>query len=419
MAATVVPLTVEPAPAAAVDARAATTRLVSIDALRGFDMLWIVGATSLVQALDKMAPGRATNLLTNQLKHVDWEGFRFYDLIFPLFLFVVGVSTVLSLDKAIATGGRAKAVGRIVRRSILLFALGVFYSGGLSQSWPNVGLAGVLQRIAACYLFAGLIYCCVPRPKALAAVCAGLLLGYWALLAQVPFPDLKLNQPSVERIAREIGSHSPARIAAAVPDRVHGLYEEGRNLTNYVDFRFLPGRKANIYYINEGLLSTLPAIALPLFGVLAGLLLKNRNIGQRQKVLYLLAAGAAAVATALCWSWQMPIIKRIWTSSFVLLAGGLSAMVLAVFYEVIEVRHWRTWCQPFVWIGSNAITIYLGSQIIGFQRLAARLAGGDVRTFFDSFVAPGFGGLVVALVGLLLLVVFARFLYKRNIFIRV
>lgn len=397
----------------------APQRLVSVDALRGFDMLWIVGGTSVVQAIDKLRPGPVTGLLSSQLKHVRWEGFHLYDLIFPLFLFIVGVSMVFSLDKLVATGGRAKALARICRRSLLLYVLGVFYSGGLSQAWPNIALGGVLQRIAACYFFAAILYVCVPRPNAIFGISAGLLLGYWALVALVPFPDLKLERALVERVAARIGSHAPAEIAAAVPQRVHGVYEEGRNLTNYVDFRFLPGRKAQVYYINEGLLSTLPAIALPLFGALAGMLLKSPRSSPGRKLLWLVAVGSLGVGVALGWSIELPLIKRIWTSSFVLLTAGMSAIVLAVFYGLVDVLGWRRWCQPLVWIGANAITIYLGAQIIGFQSVAARLAGGDVKNFFDASVAPGFGSVIVALTGLLLVILVARFLYKRNIFIRV
>jgi predicted acyltransferase len=382
-----------------------------------------------VHAVDKLSVNPATRFLSTQLQHVTWSGFRFYDLIFPLFLFIVGVSMVFSLDRAIAERGRGRAILRVLRRSVLLYALGVFYSGGLSQPWPDVALAGVLQRIAACYFFAAMIYCFVPSAWGIAALCASLLLGYWALLAWVPFPDLKLEPETVERIAARIGSASsakitsaeitPAKVAAAVPGRVRGVYEEGRNLTNYVDFRYLPGRKTQTYYINEGLLSTLPAIALPLFGALAGLLLKNERVSPSRKVAWLLAAGAAGVTLAMLWAPHFPLIKRIWTSSFVLLTAGLSAMCLALFYYVIDVRRRRTWCQPFVWIGSNAITLYLTAQIVNFQAVAARLAGGDVKQFLDAHVAEGAGSVCVALVGLTLMILFARFLYQRRIFIRV
>src|SRR2546425_10042334 len=140
-------------------AQSAGGRLMSLDALRGFDMFWIIGADSLVTALNRMSKSGPTEFLANQLEHAEWEGFHFYDLIFPLFVFMVGVSMVFSLTKTIEQEGKWAAHKRIFRRFILLFVLGVFYSGGLSNEWPNIRLMGVLQRIALCYFFAALIFC--------------------------------------------------------------------------------------------------------------------------------------------------------------------------------------------------------------------------------------------------------------------
>lgn len=390
----------------------------SVDALRGFDMLWIVGAGSIVNALERMGANPVTAALANQLKHVEWEGFRFYDLIFPLFLFIVGISLVFSLDKELERGGRAWVLGRVFRRGILLFAVGVFYYGGVSKPWPEVQLGGVLHRIAACYVGAALIYTFVRSPGGLVIVCALLLIGFWALVTFVPIPDLKLSRAVVEEVARKIGSDAPADIAASVGNRVRGSYEEGRNLVNYLDFLYLPGKKAQGYYINEGLLSTLPAIALPLFGVLTGLLFKNGRVESRGKIAWLVAAGLVGLLLGLIWCPSFPLIKRIWSSSFILVAGGCSSLLMALFYWLVDVRGWRRWCQPFVWIGCNALTIYLASAIVGFQSLAARFTGGDVERFLDARVAQGFGGLLTACTGLLLVILFARFLYRRQIFLR-
>ena len=250
-------------------------------------------------------------------------------------------------------------------------------------------------------------------------VAGALLVGYWGLLTFVPIPDLRLEPPVVEEIAARIGSTSPAAISESVTARVAGSYEEGRNLTNYLDFRFMPGRKPQRYYMNEGLLSTLPAVALPLFGALAGLLLKNSNVPPSRKALGLVAAGAIAVALGLAWSVQFPLIKRIWTSSFVLVAGGASACLLAAFYWIVDVQGWRAWCRPFVWIGCNPLLLYVFAQVVGFQPLATRLVGGDVRNFLDAHVGAGCGGLAVALTSLMLVILSARFLERRRIFLRV
>src|SRR6266581_1598557 len=195
---------IEPVESTPTQAPAATQRLMSVDALRGFDMFWIVGAGSLVAALNKMSQTGPTKFLATQLEHADWEGFHFYDLIFPLFVFIVGVSLVFSLSKTIEREGRAEALKRVFRRGILLFLIGIFYSGGFSHPWPDMRLMGVLNRIALAYLFAGLLFCFF-KPRALVAICAGILLGYWALLTLVPIRDIQLTKTNIARLAREAG----------------------------------------------------------------------------------------------------------------------------------------------------------------------------------------------------------------------
>lgn len=394
-------------------------RLRSIDALRGFDMFWIIGAEGIVHALQQTKQTPLTEFLSTQLEHVEWEGFRFYDLIFPLFLFIVGVSIVFSLDKMFATVGRWRALGRVFRRAVLLWAFGVFYSGGLREPWPNIKLGGVLPRIAACYLFAALIYAFIRKPRDLLIAAAVLLVGYWALLTFVPIPDLPLTKEAVEAVAESIGSDSEFDIAAAVPNKVRGLYVEGRNLTNYVDFLYLPGRRAGEgYFINEGLLSTMPAIALSLFGIVTGLLFKNDTVPPGRKLGWLAAFGGVVIALGLLWGLQFPIIKRIWSSSFILVAGGLSAWLAALFYYIVDVRGWKLWCEPFVWIGCNPLTLYIVNRVVSFRDIATRLVGGDVQNFMDTRVAEGFGSVVIAATALLLIVLLARFLYKHRIFLR-
>lgn len=389
----------------------------SLDALRGFDMFWIVGADALARGLRGMSDTGFTGLLATQLEHVNWEGFRFYDLIFPLFVFMVGVATVFSLSRMIEQDGRAAAVGRVLRRGVLLFAIGIFYSGGFSNPWPEIRLMGVLNRIALAYLFTGLLFCYL-RPRALMAVCAGLLLGYWAMLALVPFPDVRPT-PDTKIIAKETGFTSVSQLNLASTSRIRGTYDKGVNLANYMDQKYLPGRKYDGTWDPEGILSTLPAIATCLLGVFSGLLLKNAAVPDARKVIYLIGFGVAGVGLGWLWSLQFPVIKKIWTSSYVLVAGGYSAILLGVFYQIVDVWKRRTWCQPFVWIGMNSITIYLASNILGgFRNLARRLVGGDVQEFLNAYAMKGLGDMMISIAGLLLVFWFARFLYQRKIFLR-
>ena len=160
-------------------------------------------------------------------------------------------------------------------------------------------------------------------------------------------------------------------------------------------------------------------MATCLLGVFAGLLLRSRTVPDQRKVVYLIAAGAAAAALGWLWNAEFPVIKKIWTSSYVLVAGGYSAILLGVFYLIVDVWQTRAWCQPFVWMGMNSITIYLASNILGgFRKLATRFVGGDIRIFLDGHVAKGFGDLVISIVGLLLAFWLVHFLYKRKIFLR-
>jgi len=373
-----------------------TRRVVSVDALRGFDMFWILGGDSLAQALKKMSEGNEASLLGRagiffgtQLEHVDWAGFHLYDLVFPLFVFVVGVSLVFSLTRLVEREGRGAAHARVFRRFALLFLLGLIYSGGVSKAWPEIRLLGVLNRIALCYLFASLLFLNL-RLRGLIVACVALLAGYWALMTFVPVPGLGA-----------------------------GSFAKGANLANWIDSQYLPGKRWDGSWDPEGLLSTLPAIASCLLGVFAGLLLKDPRLEAKQKSLWLVGVGIVMVAAGWLWAIQFPVVKKIWTSSFVLVAGGYSAILLGAFHYVVDVRGWQRWTTPFVWIGANAITLYFADSIIGFERLAQRLVGGDVANFLNAQFAMGAGQLLAALVGLLLSVALAGFLYRRKIFLRV
>jgi predicted acyltransferase len=370
-------------PAAAETTPAKPARLMALDALRGFDMFWIVGADELVHGLRKVSDNNFLQGLAHQLEHVGWAGFHFEDLIFPMFVFIVGVSLVFSLDRTIEKEGRARATARIIRRALLLYLLGIFYYGGFATPFEGIRLLGVLQRIALAYLFAGLIYCQFGLRGRLAA-CFILLLGYWALMTFVPVPGLGA-----------------------------GHFEPTGNLAYWVDKNYLPLRRWNGDWDPEGLLSTLPAIANCLLGVFAGGLLKSPR-GDYRKVLYLFAAGIASAALGWLWDYQFPVIKQIWTSSFVLVAVGYSSIFLGLFYLVIDVWKLRTWAQPFVWIGMNPITIYMIHNLVDIGDIAKRFVGGDLKKLYLG----QYGDLAAALVGMAITLGICRFLYKRRIFIR-
>ena len=364
-------------------------RLTSLDALRGFIMLWIMGGDSIGHALTKMEPTGLVGLLSTQLNHVDWEGFRFYDLIFPTFVFIIGISIVYSLARTVEREGRGAAVQRVLRRTVLLYGLGILYYGGWDQGWGHVRLLGVLQRLALCYGAAALLFLFF-RPRGLVFWCAGLLLGYWALMALVPVP--------------EFGT---------------GNYAEGKNLANWIDAQYLPLRKWDGDHDPEGLLSTLPAIASCLLGVFAGLLMRDPRSTPNRKTLILVGAGIASIALGWVWSLQFPVIKKIWTSSYVLVAGGWSALLLAWFYWVIDVRGWALWARPMVWIGLNPILIYMLGSFLPFDEAAARVLGGPVEAFLNESVTAGLGEVAISVGGILLAIGICWFLDRRKIYVRV
>ncbi len=425
----------------------ASTRLMSLDALRGFDMFWIIGADSLVYALSRMSQNPATKLLAKQLDHAEWAGFRFYDLIFPLFVFMVGASIVFSLTKIVNESGRVGAIYRVIKRGILLFLIGLIYSGGFTETWPNMRLMGVLNRIALAYTVAGLLFICF-KPRALIGICGGILIGYWVLMTFVPIRDIQLEKENLALLADQAGDSRSARLFresgnaaainpsaikdsalwattelmyAATTNRVINKFEPGYNVANHFDFNYLPARKYDLFYDPEGILSTIPAVATCLLGVFAGLLLQSTAFGNNKKLLWLFGAGVVCVALGWLWGLQFPVIKKIWTSSYVLVAGGYSALLLGAFYLVVDVWKFQKWCQPFVWMGMNAITIYLIKNFLGgtFSKLSARVLGGDVKLWLDAHVAKGFGDLMIAMGGLLIAFWIVRLLYQKKIFLRV
>ena len=362
----------------------APKRLLSLDALRGFDMFWIVGAEAFVNALTHLSGHQWAKGLAAQLSHREWEGFTFYDLIFPLFVFIVGVSIVFSLENSLQRKGLGGTLRRIFLRATLLYLIGIFYYGGIAEGFDRVRLLGVLQRIALCYLFASLAFCFL-QTRGRIVLCLVLLGGYWAMMTLIP-----------------------------VPGHGAGNFAEGKNLANYVDQQFLPLFKWDGTHDPEGLLSTIPAIASCLLGVFAGSLLRRPDLKDALKVVYLLVAGVALGSLGFLWGTEFPIIKKLWTSSYVLVAAGYSCLLMALFYLVIEIIGFRIWAMPFVWIGTNPITIYLAYRLLDFNDIANRIAGGPLKAALGPY-----GELLILALVLGFSLGFVAFLYRRQIFLRV
>ena len=370
-------------------------RVVSVDALRGFNFVWILCGDSAVLALADVLHNQGGFLaslgdaLGTQMSHVEWEGFRFYDFIFPLFVYITGVGIVLSLPALVASQGPGAAYLRILRRAVILYVLGLIYYGGISGGWDDIRYVGVLQRIAICYAVAAVLFVHF-RWRGLVLITAGLLLGYWALMTFVP-----------------------------VPGAGAGSFVPNANLSDWIDTKYLPGRMWNETRDPEGLLSTLPAIASCLLGVISGMILREKALAPAQKSLVLIGGGLLLVACGYLWSLQFPLIKSLWTSSFVLVTAGYGAFALGAMHQIVDVWGYKRWATVFVWIGANAIVLYMLNNLLEFYKVAERLTGGDFAQMLDRTFGESAGWLVTSLTGLALVILTARFLYRRKIFIRV
>jgi predicted acyltransferase len=372
-----------------------TDRVVAVDALRGFNIFLILGADGAIWTLDRMLRDKGPalsaigNFLGTQMSHVEWVGIRFYDLIFPLFIFVTGVSIALALPKLLERERKMQIYTRILRRALVLYVLGLIFYGGVGHQWGDIRFVGILQRIAVCYFFTSILFLNLNQ-RGLIVVLIALLGGYWAVMTFVPIPG-----------------------ADAIS------FEPNANLANWIDLHYLPGRLWDITRDPEGLLSTLPAIGTCLLGALSGQLLNDERLTPTQRSLWLIGGGIIMVAAGHLWGLQFPIVKAIWTSSFVLVAGGYSAILLGILHQVIDVWGRKAWATIFVWVGANALLLYLINGIAGFEPFALRLVGGDVSAWFDRLVTPGTGLFIAHIVGLVLAVVLAGFLYRRKVFLRV
>ena len=352
----------------------------SLDALRGFDMFWIIGGETLVASVARATDWPVLHWLEEQTTHVEWDGFRLWDLVFPLFLFIAGVAMPFSLTaRRDAGASRAGLARKVVRRGLVLVFLGVLYNGLLGFDFDELRYASVLGRIGLAYAFAALLVIYLGVRWQITAAIA-LLLGYWAALSWIPVPHFGA------------GDLSP-----------------GANLTDYIDQLLLPGRLHRGDRDPEGLLSTLPAVATALSGALTGHYLR-REPPQLKQVLVMLGIGALLCALGRLWHPLFPINKNLWSSSFVLWTSGLSLTALALFYAIIDVWGIKRWAFFFIVIGSNAIAIYLLNGFIDFDGLAAFLLGGGGRRFHPA---------LLPLAAILLRWHLLWWMYRRRIFLRV
>jgi predicted acyltransferase len=367
--------------------------MLSLDVFRGITIAGMVLVNN---------PG-TWGAIYSPLKHAEWHGWTPTDLIFPFFLFIVGISITLAFARRVETGDdQYDLLLKVCKRSAIIFALGLFLNGFPYFDLAEIRIPGVLQRIAVCYFVASIIFLKTSwRTQAFIAV--SLLLVYWVLMTVVPVPGFGAGD----------------------------LGKEG-NLAAYLD-RWLLGRhiwKGGVVFDPEGLLSTMPAIATTLNGILTGHWLRS-NRTPLEKAVGMFFAGACAVAVGWAWHFFFPINKSLWTSSYVVFTAGMALQLLAICYWLVDIKGYRTWAKPFVIFGVNALALFVFSGLLArlmtdkhWQLPRVNGSMGNLQTFiyehlFASWATPINASLLYALTYILFWLLLMWLLYRKNIYIKV
>lgn len=368
----------------------ANARLLSLDFFRGIT----IAAMILVNN-----PGNWSHVYP-PLLHALWHGWTPTDLIFPFFLFIVGVSITLSFSGKKESHLPAKDLyGKIIRRTLILFALGLFLNGFPFFDITTIRIPGVLQRIAVCYLAASVLFL-HSGAKVQAAWAVALMLIYWAAMQWFPVPG--------------VGA---------------GSYEKGANFSAWIDNMILHGHmwSQSKTWDPEGIFSTLPAISTTLFGVLTGHLLRQ-NMPPLKKLLIMLTGGGIVIAIGYTWSHWLPINKSLWTSSYALFMSGMAMVVLGISYYLIDIKGWRIGVKPFRIYGMNAITVFVLSGLVARLLYLIKWPSGEeiitlkewlVDSFFLPWLSPVNASLAYALCFVFISYLAMHYLYKKHIFIKV
>ena len=367
-------------------------RLISLDVFRGITIAGMVLVNN---------PGTWANIYW-PLEHAEWNGWTPTDLIFPFFLFIVGVAIPLAFGKRIERGDSHRTLFlKVLYRSAIIFLLGEFLAGFPYCHFATIRIPGVLQRIAVCYFFASIIFL-KTRPRTQAIIAVALLVVYCLLMTHVAAPGFYAGD----------------------------LSKEG-SLASYVDRRIFGPHiwKQGIVYDPEGLLSTMGALATTLFGVLTGSLMRSKDRTPIEKVAHMFIAGVCCVIVGWIWNAWFPINKSLWTSSYVFFTGGLALQFLALCYWLIDIKGYQRWAKPFVIFGVNAIVLFVGTgvmaRLMGLIKVPqpdgsrSTLQGYIYNHAYESWLSPNKASLAFALSFILLWLFFMWLLYRKNIIIKV
>ena len=367
--------------------RPSARRLLSIDTLRGFDMLMIAGAGAFISSLQGKTGWAWVDGLAAQFEHPPWNGFTFYDFIFPLFLFIAGLTLPFSLNKGLELGmSKGELYRKAFKRFLILYACGILYKNAPIPflDWSEIRFGNVLGRIGLAGFVTTVLYLNFGFQKRIFWI-AGLLLFYYAALFLIPVPGYGAGDLSFEG-----------------------------NLTGWIDRNFMPGRLLQKTYDELALFTQIPALCLTVLGSLAGDMMRRAGETDYRKLRNLVVAGVICIGIALIWSLHFPINKHLWTSSFIMLTGGMAFLSFALFYWVIDILEYRRWTFFFVVIGMNSLTIYMAYRLIDFGHTSRLLFEGlyinSAEKWHPVFENLGALGLVW---------LFLYFLYKQKIFVKV
>ena len=359
----------------------------SLDALRGFDMLWIIGGSDIISKLANYTNAGWLKALEVQMTHVPWDGFHFYDLIFPLFMFITGIAIPYSVKSALSKNpSKSKLLIRFIKRMVILIILGMLYNGVFKDGFANARYASILGQIGIAYFFAAVIYTFSGSVRSTIFWIAGILAGVSVIQLFIPVPGF-----------------GP------------GVFTPEGSMNGYIDRLYLPGRLAYFNGIFDalGILSIVSAIGITLMGIIAGKILQDKNLSEYRKTGILALIGIVLIPIAVILSPVYPIIKVCWTTTYNLLAGGISFLLIALFYLLIDVWGFQKWSFFFRVIGMNSIFIYLLGRIVPVEVITGFFAGWIIKPLGGAGDVIG-AMLIVAAEWLLLL-----FMYRKKVFVKV
>ena len=366
-----------------------TKRLHSLDALRGFDMFWIMGGGGIFVGLASLTGWPVFQWWAEQLEHVPWHGFHFYDMIFPLFLFIAGISFPFSLAKRTEMNDSRKSIYKhVITRGLVLVLLGILVNNGVNFDFAHMRYGSVLGRIGLAWMFAALIFMNTKLNFRIVWL-FGILVIYWLLYLLFPAHDLGATDP----------------------------FSMKGNLAGFIDRMVMPGRFCCYEFgDSEGLLSTISAISTALLGMLTGQFVRSEYLNNKpiRKVLYMVLAAIGLILLGRLWNIGFPINKYLWSSSFVCFVGGLSLLLFSVFYLIIDIWQYKKWSFFFVVIGMNPVTIYLAERIINFRSATGFFFDGVIKLLPETWTEM-IQGIGITAVGWLFLYI----LYKKKIFLKV